>query len=176
MYEESNLKEQARTLYAGQYVILGDEAYKLSDFLITSIRRDRATSDAQKLFNRLHKSTRVFIEHCFGVLKGRFRALLSEMRSDLNNVQALISMKLIQNIYYSTSTFIQLLLLSLASAIVLHNLLIQMQEPPVERNLSEAEIRQMYDDCDMMNNLEELPTAEVEQNRNKIIQVMWQNR
>ena len=90
IFEESDLKEQARSRYAGRYVILGDEAYRLSDLLITSIRRDRADTAAKKLFNRLHKSTRVIIEHTFGVLKGTFRALLNEMRSTLPNVQMLI--------------------------------------------------------------------------------------
>ena len=60
----------------------------------------------------------------------------------------------------------------LASGVVLHNLLILMQEPDLERNLSEAEIRQM-EDSDMGHDILDLPTADVEQNRNEIIQQLW---
>ena len=65
------MKEKARSLYAGKFVILAGEAYQLNDLVITSIRTDRANSQKKKCFNRIHKSTRVVIENALGLLKKR---------------------------------------------------------------------------------------------------------
>jgi DDE superfamily endonuclease len=45
----------------------------------------------QRNYNRAHKRARVTVEHCFGMLKKRFPALLYQLRSlKLSNVQAII--------------------------------------------------------------------------------------
>ena len=59
--------------------------------LLTPIRRDRIVDDHQRNYNHAHKKTRVIIEHCFGVIKKRFPALLNQLRClKLENVQAMI--------------------------------------------------------------------------------------
>ena len=48
--------------------------------LITSIRRDRVRTPAERRFNREFKRIRVWIEHTFGLLKKMFPVLLIELR------------------------------------------------------------------------------------------------
>ncbi|KAK4885738.1 hypothetical protein RN001_002009 [Aquatica leii] len=55
--------------------ILGDSAYKCTSYVLTPFRDDGHLSRQQKNFNYKLSATRVFIEQCFGLLKGRFRIL-----------------------------------------------------------------------------------------------------
>jgi hypothetical protein len=95
-----------------QYLI-GDEGFACSDTLLTVVREQqlRGVSDVQKkekmvAYNCSLKKARISIEHCFGKIKKRFPALLYKLRCrKLENAQALI-----------------------ASAFVIHNLLIQFRE------------------------------------------------
>ncbi|XP_064475621.1 putative nuclease HARBI1 [Ornithodoros turicata] len=52
---------------------VGDRAYPLQPWLMTPVRSP-STPEEQR-FNSAHSRTRVRIEHCFGVLKMRFRCL-----------------------------------------------------------------------------------------------------
>jgi hypothetical protein len=55
--------------------ILGDSAYKCTNYLLTPYRDNGHLTRKQKTYNYKQSSTRVFIEQCFGLLKGRFRIL-----------------------------------------------------------------------------------------------------
>lgn len=60
---------------------LGDSAYPLSPWLMTIYSdRNRELTPIQQQFNRLIIQTRQIIERCIGVLKMRFRCLLSERK------------------------------------------------------------------------------------------------
>ena len=63
--------------------------------LLTPIRQDRVADEHQRRYNKAHKKARVSIEHCFGMVKKRFPALLYQLRSrKLQNVQAIIGKQL----------------------------------------------------------------------------------
>ena len=63
--------------------ILGDEAFPCSNVLLTPINRTRADTPAKRRYCRLVRNSRWRVESCFGVLKSRFRVLLSEQRTSL---------------------------------------------------------------------------------------------
>ena len=63
--------------------ILGDEAFPCSNVLLTPINRARANTPAKRRYCRLVRNSRWRVESCFGVLKSRFRVLLSEQRTSL---------------------------------------------------------------------------------------------
>jgi hypothetical protein len=87
-------------------VLLGDEGFPCSNILLTPIRQDRVLDEKQTRYNLAHKSTRIGVEHTFGILKKRFPALLYPLRCrKMSNVQALI-----------------------AAAVVLHNIVILLRE------------------------------------------------
>ena len=61
--------------FCGNYYILGDSAYASSEHLITPYRDNGHLNSKQKLFNVALSTNRVIIEHCFGMMKQRFRQL-----------------------------------------------------------------------------------------------------
>ncbi len=93
IFNESDLKAKLEQNFNPDHpkVVLGDEGYACSRVLLTPIRRDRVADQHQRNYNRSHKTTRVLVEHAFGMLKKRFPALLYQMRCrKLHNAQALI--------------------------------------------------------------------------------------
>ncbi|XP_064464702.1 putative nuclease HARBI1 [Ornithodoros turicata] len=68
-----NLHQAAATVFEDGEWLLGDSAYPLQPWLMTPVRSP-STPEEQR-FNSAHRRTRVRIEHCFGVLKMRFRCL-----------------------------------------------------------------------------------------------------
>ncbi|XP_046550382.1 putative nuclease HARBI1 [Haliotis rubra] len=58
-----------------EYHLLGDSAYALSTYLLVPYRDNGHLTADEKRYNSVHSSTRVDIERCFGLLKGRFRKL-----------------------------------------------------------------------------------------------------
>lgn len=58
-----------------KFHLLGDSAYPLSASVLTPFRDNGHLSLEEKGFNNAHSSTRVDIERCFGLLKGKFRKL-----------------------------------------------------------------------------------------------------
>jgi len=56
------------------FLILGDTGYGMKEWLMTPIFRN-PTQQAERKYNRAHKSTRTIIEFAFGVLKNRFPCL-----------------------------------------------------------------------------------------------------
>lgn len=57
--------------------ILGDAAYTLHEHLLTPFRDNGHLTARQKNYNFCHSSARISIERAFGLLKGRFRSLLT---------------------------------------------------------------------------------------------------
>lgn len=58
-----------------KYYLIGDSAYPCLKWCITPYRDNGHLNIAQKYFNTRLSSTRICIEHCFGLLKQRFRQL-----------------------------------------------------------------------------------------------------
>jgi len=57
--------------------IIGDSAYKLHENLLVPYRDNGHLTERQKNYNFCHASARMAIERAFGLLKGRFRSLLT---------------------------------------------------------------------------------------------------
>lgn len=59
----------------GEYYLLGDSAYPALQWLIPPFRDNGNLTEEQRQFNFRHSSTRMIVEHVFGLLKNRFRRL-----------------------------------------------------------------------------------------------------
>ncbi|XP_062576534.1 putative nuclease HARBI1 [Saccostrea cucullata] len=105
----SELFQQAENLIPRGYYILGDSAFPLLSWMVTPFRDYGNLSRDQRLFNTCHWKTRQVIERCFGLLKSRFRRLLRFDGSDM-----------------------KLMVYSILSACVLHNLCVNMNEEGFE--------------------------------------------
>lgn len=57
--------------------LVGDLAYKLHENLMTPYRDNGHLTERQRNYNFCHSSARIAIERAFGMLKGRFRSLLT---------------------------------------------------------------------------------------------------
>ena len=115
--------------------LIGDEGYGCEDVLLPPVRRQQLRGSQGDVkakmeeYNRVHKKTRIKVEHSFGILKKRWPALLYQMRcKKLKNVQALV-----------------------ATAIILHNLLIDLKEPAAmfEVGLHDADFQRELARLDM---------------------------
>lgn len=69
-------------------ILLADEAYPLTPWTMTPYRNP--VTEAQKIFNKLHKKERVIIERTFGQLKQRFPILQSKIRLNTENIPRMI--------------------------------------------------------------------------------------
>lgn len=76
VYELSDISSELPHLCNGKYHVLGDAAYPIREWLLVPFRDYGNLSEEQKLYNQRFCSTRVLIENCFGLLKGRFRQLI----------------------------------------------------------------------------------------------------
>jgi len=72
-----------------QSIIIADGGYTLKPWCIVPYQKPtgRQLTRSEKKFNFLLSSTRVIIEHSFGMLKGRFRALKKELDISLPRVK-----------------------------------------------------------------------------------------
>jgi len=61
--------------YFQNFYLLGDSAYPSLPWLIPPFKDNGRLTEEQKAFNFRLSSTRIIIEHAFGLLKGRFRRL-----------------------------------------------------------------------------------------------------
>ena len=52
-----------------QHYLLGDSAYTLEHFLMTSDKENGSLSDTQERYNFMHSSVRCCVETCIGLLK-----------------------------------------------------------------------------------------------------------
>ena len=85
IFNESSLKQNMLQQFDPERprFILGDEAFPCSNVLLTPINRRRTDTAAKRQYNRLVRKARWKVESCFGVMKSRFRVLLSEQRTSL---------------------------------------------------------------------------------------------
>lgn len=74
VFKNSPLYEALQEL-PPKFHLLGDSAYALSASVLTPFRDNGHLSLEEKRFNNAHSSTRVDIERCFRLLKGKFRKL-----------------------------------------------------------------------------------------------------
>lgn len=87
----SSLFRKAQTPnYFGEYFLLGDSAYPALNWLVTPFKDNGCLTEEQKIFNFKLSSTRMVIEHAFGLLKGRFRRLLHISNFDVNICKKII--------------------------------------------------------------------------------------
>lgn len=87
----SNLFRRAQTPnYFGEYFLIGDSAYPALSWLVTPFKDNGNLTEQQKTFNFKLSSTRMVIEHAFGLLKCRFRRL-----NHINNFEVDICKKII---------------------------------------------------------------------------------
>lgn len=59
--------------------LVGDLAYKLHENFLTPYRDNGHMTERQRNYNFLHSSARITIERAFGLLKVRFRSLLTTL-------------------------------------------------------------------------------------------------
>ncbi|XP_060564347.1 putative nuclease HARBI1 [Ruditapes philippinarum] len=75
VFRNSTLHDYLQMDCPQAFHLLGDSAYSLSSFLLVPFRDNGHLTSEQKKFNFALSSTRVDIERCFGLLKGKFRKL-----------------------------------------------------------------------------------------------------
>ena len=63
-------------------LVVGDSAYPLKTWLLPVIKDNGALNRDQKKFNKELSKARIVSEHAFGLLKGRWRALLKRLDED----------------------------------------------------------------------------------------------
>ncbi|XP_064487717.1 putative nuclease HARBI1 [Ornithodoros turicata] len=73
VWAASQLCREAPTIFEDGEWLIGDSAYPLQPWLMTPVRTP--TTQEEEDYNDTHSRTRVRIEHCFGMLKMRFRCL-----------------------------------------------------------------------------------------------------
>ena len=71
-------------------LILGDGGYPLTSWLVCPYNFTQTLIPQQKIFNKLLSSARVTVERAFGVLKARWRCLLTLLDTSLENVNDVI--------------------------------------------------------------------------------------
>ena len=140
IFNESCLKSKLMQEYNENrpLALLGDEGFGCDLVMLTPFRQcqianEESEEKKQKMiaFNDLHRRTRILIENVFGILKKRWPALLYKLRCNkLSHVQNLI-----------------------ASAVVLHNYLLEIKDPIsiVESKISEEEYETLSQNSNMNN-------------------------
>lgn len=145
IFEESYLRANLGEKFNPRrpFALMGDEGYSCSDILLPPVRKQQLDAaredmkDKMRAYNKVHKRTRLPVEHALGVLKKRFPALLYSLRcGSLDNVQAII-----------------------ASAIVIHNILIDLKEPlpNMDKDTADPEFQEKLRRSDMG---EECPSSQ----------------
>ena len=71
-------------------LILGDAGYPLTFWLVCPYNFTQTLPPQEKRFNKLLSSARVTVERAFGVLKARWRCLLTLLNTNLENVSDVI--------------------------------------------------------------------------------------
>lgn len=129
----------------GQYFILGDSGYPLKRNLLTPYKDRGNLTRLQKKYNILLSKNRYVIEHCFGVLKQKFRQLYHIKLRDMETIVHMIR-----------------------AACVLHNIALKdefLLEEPVIQNIHYDEINDDDDDDDGDDN----GTADAQRTRDEIM-------
>ena len=83
LYQEAERLESV--VFPESTYIIGDAAYPLKTWLVTGFKNNGKLTREQRQFNYFLSSTRMKIEHTFGLLKGRFRKL--KVMMDIDKVE-----------------------------------------------------------------------------------------
>ena len=85
--------------------IIGDSAFKLSEWLLTPFSRKENLSRSEKRFNSKLNGTRVIVEQAYGDLKNRFRRL-NDVCTCLNQTLCMLCLSLSFTTHvFKTGTF-----------------------------------------------------------------------
>lgn len=100
VYSLSFISKRIPLICGETYHLLGDAAYPLSPYLITPYRDYGNLTRRQVNFNYKFSKTRVLIENCFGLLKGRFRQLTyqTDFMTVLKTSQFILSCCVLHNL------------------------------------------------------------------------------
>ena len=86
VYSNSKLSSSADSFFkAGEY-LLGDSGYTTTIRTVSSYKKPLANLQENERFNRCLSSMRIRVEHCIGILKGRFPSLQS-LRTQIKDVE-----------------------------------------------------------------------------------------
>ena len=69
-------------------LLLGDPAYPIKKWLLKPYPESKNSTQSERDFNYKNGCARILVERAFGLLKGRWRILLSPQEGHLNNIQA----------------------------------------------------------------------------------------
>lgn len=91
VYQNSELAEFSDNYFSPGEYILADSAYRVSSIVIPCYKTGstQATQEEIEKFNLEVAHTRVAIEHCNGILKGKFQSL-QDLRITINTDESLI--------------------------------------------------------------------------------------
>lgn len=73
--EESDFVGKSEDFFEEREYVLADSAYTLTTTIITPFKKPASLRPDNKAFNKTLSSVRVKVEHCIGILKGRFQSL-----------------------------------------------------------------------------------------------------
>ena len=90
VFRKCNIFRYSTNFFGPNEYLVGDSAYPCKGWCMVPYSRRGNQSAQQKRFNHLHSTTRVVVEHSFGMLKGRFKRLKS-METSLKNALKLIT-------------------------------------------------------------------------------------
>lgn len=128
-------RQNARTLTAKEYngsevemvvplMVIADAAYVIGPYVLPAFKEGESTISAQRLvFQNKHKTTRNVVERAFGVLKNRWRCLLTPMQLDLAIIPTVVS-----------------------ACVVLHNICIEYREADPTDDEDFQQLIEMYND------------------------------
>lgn len=77
VFRLSFISNKLTNICENKFHILGDNAYPLREYLLTPYKDYGTLTQAQRTYNYKLSATRVLIENTFGMLKNRFRQLIS---------------------------------------------------------------------------------------------------
>uniref|UniRef100_A0A182VPM2 DDE Tnp4 domain-containing protein n=1 Tax=Anopheles minimus TaxID=112268 RepID=A0A182VPM2_9DIPT len=72
------------------YVLLGDKAFAMTDYLIRPFAGLHAPGSKERLFNQRHSKARSTIENVFGILSNRFRVLVGPIELEPNLAKQIV--------------------------------------------------------------------------------------
>jgi hypothetical protein len=134
VFENTPLVSHPHSYFSDQEYIIGDSAYQCFWFMVSAYRKPQGAvlPREHEVFNDALKQPRVIAEHGIGILKGRF-PYLRQLRHKIKRTHTRRSMKRIL-------TYIQ-------AAVVLHNLLVELNDEGDEDWMDLDDISDIEDYC-----------------------------
>lgn len=143
VYNGSQLCKKSSRYFPGDEYLLADSAYSPSLSVMPLYRESAPSSLSQEdtKFNCRHKKARVYVEHCIGILKGRFQSLI-ELRLPVRDKNDVARVKMWAK-----------------ACIILHNLMINTDDK-IDEELMYEEVERNVEE-----NSGESATNEIDENR-----------